>query len=176
MVLRLTFLSLIIALGACSDDSNLTPGESLEKSCRGEVIPNCRGYEYAIVRTASVTPDEVEVGDPIATVEVRFTIDACPDAPSPHTVAITAVDESRTRDGGATGSMAILDTFRDNSARDEDPAVGVFQGTIDNFFLDGLVAPRSDLTLVLEPRIDVCRGASVELPYRTGPMFVMPTP
>jgi hypothetical protein len=175
MTLRpLLLLSMIAAIAAC--DAELTQEESLAKSCSGEVIPNCRAHEYSIVRSAAVTPDEVEVGDPLATLDVRFEIDGCADAPSGHRVALIALDESRSRDGGVSGSMTTLDTFTDNSARDDDPTVGVFGGTISNFFLLGLVEERSDLVLIFEPRIDVCRGGSAELPYRTGPTYVMPTP
>jgi len=173
MVLRLTFLVVLLAGLGCGDE-DLTPEQSLEKSCAGEVIPNCRPFEYAIVREGSIAPDGIEVGDPLARVDVRFVIDVCPDASGVHAVALTALDEMGGRDAGMTGSMVTLDTFRDGSARDENPAEGIFEASVENVFLSELVRPEADLLLAFEPRIDVCRGGSVELPYRTGPAFERP--
>jgi hypothetical protein len=176
MVTRLHLALALLMASACGD-GELTPEESLSKSCAGEVIPNCRPYEYGIVREGSVAPDGVEVGDPLATVDVRFVIDGCSDAPMAHAVRLIAIDENAsTPDGGTTGRMTILDTFRDGSSRDDDPDIGVFEGTVENFFLTTLVEPMTDLTLTFEPQIDVCTGGTVDLSYRTGPAYEMSGP
>ncbi len=171
-------LALLVGSG-CNGGGDLTPEESLSKSCNGDVIPNCRPYEYAIVREASVSPDGVEVGDPLATIDVRFVIDACADAPMMHAVSLQAVDATGgagDSDAGPTGRMTTLDTFYDNSSRDDNMEVGVFEGSVQNFFLMALVNPNTDLVLTFEPRIDVCHGGSIELPYSTGPAYVVGGP
>ncbi len=174
MIARTTLSLALLATAACGD-GDLTPEESLDESCNGEVIPNCRPYEYAIVREASIGPENIEVGDPLATVDVRFEIDACADAPMAHAVALEAVDESGGGvDGGVTGRMTTLDTFYDDGPRDENPAEGVFEATVENVFLSELVSPETELILTFEPRIDVCRGGTVELSYRTGPAYEGP--
>ncbi|MFV1957470.1 MAG: hypothetical protein ACC669_08275, partial [bacterium] len=63
------------------------------------------------------------------------------------------------------GSVAPLATFRDGSPDDDDPATGVFRANVENFFLSTLVRAETDLVLAFEPRIDVCRGGSVQLGY-----------
>lgn len=163
-----------LALGGCGD-SEPTAEENLEKSCGGEIIPNCRPYEYAIVREAMVTPAEIEVGDPLARVQVRVVFDGCADAPSSHIISLRAIDETggMAIDGGPSGSIFPLTTLRDGGPEDMDEATGVIAADLENFFIAPVPA-RTDLLIRVEPRIDVCRGGLVDIPYRTGSTFEMP--
>lgn len=164
----------LLNLVACGD-SELTPEQSLEKSCNGEVIVNCRPYEYAIVREATVMPAEVEVGDPLARIDVRVVFDGCTGAPATHIISLRGIDEAGgdTSDGGTPGSIFPLTTLRDGSPEDMDDAPGVIAASVENFFIAPVPA-RTDLVIRVEPRIDVCRGGSVDVPYRTGATFEMP--
>ncbi|MBW2462249.1 MAG: hypothetical protein JRH11_11435 [Deltaproteobacteria bacterium] len=172
-VTALCLLNLLSVFGC--GDSELTPEQSLEKSCNGEIIVNCRPYEYAIVREATVMPTEVEVGDPLARIDVRVVYDGCADAPSTHIISLRGIDESGgdTSDGGTPGSVFPLTTLRDGSSDDMDDAPGVIATSVANFFIAPVPA-RAELVIQVEPRIDVCRGESVHVPYRTGATFEMP--
>ncbi len=173
VVAALCLLGALNLLGC--EDSELTPEQSLEKSCNGEIIVNCRPYEYAIVREATVMPPEVEVGDPLARIDVRVVFDGCADAPSTHIISLQGLDESGgdTSDGGTPGSIFPLTTLRDGSPDDMDDAPGVIVASVENFFIAPVPA-RTDLVIQVEPRIDVCRGGSVNVAYRTGATFEMP--
>jgi hypothetical protein len=160
-----------VCLGACG-------GDPIEQSCDGEALPSCRPFEYAIAESATADPGMLEVGDPLSEIVFHVTLRTCgAQAPDPHRVAVSAVSEGGPGglDGGAGGTRVTMlleladdgSTFGDPTAKD-----GVVDATVSTPFMSSLVSPNADIRLRFTPRSRSCSGEYVEIPYRTGDLWM----
>jgi len=154
-------------------------GSTFERSCRGEAVTDCLPHEYSIIDEASVTPQDVTVGDP--TERLRFTVrmSICPEVAVRHEVAVKL--QTITSDGG-TGSVLDLIRLADDGVTEGDEVAGdgVIDVEIANPFLGERIPERQDVRLSFQAvtRRDCTRGTCVGgtcrsepllIDYRTGP-------
>jgi len=162
-------LRIVVAGAALSSGCGDDP--PLERSCGGETVGNCRAYEYAVVTEASVTPDGISPGDPAVRAQVHVVLDTCGEqAPMPHRILVRGL-ASRVGlpDAGPSTMVFTLADLRDDGSTDGDAVAkdGIVDVTLDNPFFD--LPASTDVLLRFEPRIDLCSGEALEVPYRTGP-------
>ncbi len=145
----------------------------LERSCAGEAVGLCVAYEHAEVRAASLEPSELPIADFTRTARIRLELARCPMAPAPHVVDLAAiVPDPSPADGGSGVPVRVthLLTLEDGAGGDT-AGEGAIDVEVTNPLLPTLPA-ETDITLRFTPRstaVAGCTGASVEIPYRTGP-------
>lgn len=153
-------------------------GDKLDDSCSGDSFGTCDPYEYSVVTGVTIEPAEAMPGDPETPIEVRVEYESCgDDAPSPPRVQWKARTRRSSALDGASGGLALVDitTLRDDGTTfgDDEAGDGVIDATVFNPFGD--LPAESEVTLVFEPRIGSCEGASKEIIYRTGEEWEPPT-
>lgn len=167
----LAFL-LALAAAACGDD------DPLEESCSGERVAECAPYEYAVVRSATVEPAMIMVGDPTpeARAHVRVEYDSCGErAPGTHRIAMLARTEREgLPDAGASLMVITLEELRDDgdSFGDETARDGVVDVMVPNPFFD--LPENRTFDLRFEPRLGSCIGEALEIQYTTGDRWEPP--
>lgn len=163
-------------------------GSLLERSCRGETLatPSCLPYEYSIVREASITPSELQIGDPGSNALLTIVLGTCGTrAPQPHRVRLVARTQNPTSlsDAGSSTSLIDLNTEVRDDGEDGDAAANdgvIITEVINPFFAD--IPAETDLFVRFEPKAPVdcssgtcvggsCIGETLEVPYRTGESF-----
>lgn len=168
----LTSFLIVSAFASACDGGVPTPAEAFEKSCSGEAVLTCRPYQYAIVREATVTPNNVEVGDPLARLMIHVAYDSCDASPGRHVIGIRALTGSSVVDGGTGGSVLYLDEIHDDGMNGDAAADdGLVDVEVPSFFDVFGIPTDADLTLRFEPNLEDCTGGAFELPYHTGPMW-----
>ncbi|MFK8001378.1 MAG: hypothetical protein AB8H86_17415 [Polyangiales bacterium] len=173
---RLMWILACAVLGACST----TP--DFEVNCAGEVVTNCLPFEASIIESASVTPDAVVVDDLTERLAIRVQLSICPDSPRPHEVVL----ELRSGEGEGARLIELL-MLRDDGMTEGDSMAG--DGLIDVDLVNPLIGMRvpenEDVFLRFTARSPAdcssgtcrggtCRSDELEIPYRTGPRFMMP--
>lgn len=176
-----TLAPLLALLAACSSGS----GNLMVRSCNGHVVPNCLPFEYTAVRTASVQPAELPVGDLTVGAQIHVEVESCgTDAPGTLFVTVTAVTDDGTLapDGGPLlRDFHVLELRDDGMGGDAMAGDGVIFKNAPNPFDNRLIPGNTDILLRFEPqRTATCAGGSCtggtcagepfELNYRTGPL------
>ena len=134
------------------------------RSCRGEAVLECDGYEWAIATAATFSPSMVPITDPRVRPTVTVDLATCGEGtPSAPTVQIAAIFGAN--DAGEPGRVVSLGTPRAASAS----ATGR-EATIDNPLTPPL-PPDTDVILRFTPVVAGCDGEPIEIPYRTWPSF-----
>lgn len=165
---RLTPLCLALGLLGGCDQSNLG------QSCGGSEVLVCPPYEWAEIREASFTPDELPVGDFSMQAQIRVVLERCDDAPAAHEVGISALVPEPGADPDAGAEMLEvfnLVTLRDGADGDPVPDDGIIEVEITNPFNSGVPAER-DVQLRFEAISRApsgCGSGVLVIPYRTGP-------
>lgn len=163
---RLALVALaLVALVGCDD------GE-FGQSCGGAPVLVCPAYEWATIEDASLTPDELTLGDVSARARVQVTMRRCDQAPAIHDVAVSLLvpEDGAMPDGGAP----MLEVFNVVTVRNDeegDEAVGgdAIDVEIVNPFNSTLPAQRSAmLRFEAISRASGCGSGTFEIPYRTG--------
>ncbi len=164
-------------------------GSDLEESCAGELIPNCLPYEYSVITGATISPEAVELDNPMAAVDFRVTFDKCDAAPFPHEIIVRAISETGMIDemGEPIVSIVNLTTLLDDGESNGDPVAqdGVIEASVPNVFVGPRLSAREEITVRFDSRAPAncttgtclggtCRGPSFEMPYRIGARFVPP--
>lgn len=156
---RLSLAVLASLLFACD------PGTNAARSCGGAYVLECRPYEWTSVESASFT-EEVPLGDPRVRPRVQVTLSTCgattPATPEVQILAIIGLDDA----GNPTRVLPIT-TVRADSATST-----TIDLTIDNPFPLSSVPPDEDILLRFVPVVAGCDGEALEIPYRTGPLFM----
>ena len=149
-----------------------TPEQAFAQSCSGQVLRVCRAHEYAIVREASISPDNVAVDDPFARIQVHVAYDRCADAPGPHSISLRGLAEAvGSGDAGVPETIYPLVEIIDNGANGDAVAEdGVIDVDLPNFIVAPL-PPGTALRIRFEPHYDICKGGVLELPYTSGPAW-----
>lgn len=130
-------------------------------------------YEHAEVSAASLEPSELTIADFTLTAHIRVELARCPMAPAPHDVLLAAiVPDPSPADGGSGAPVRVTDllTLEDGAGGDT-AGEGVIDVEVTNPLLPTLPA-ETDILLRFTPRstaVAGCTGASLEIPYRTGP-------
>lgn len=171
-----------MALVGCDDG-----GAPLERSCRGQAVPNCLPYEYSVVTEASLSPSGVMIDDPTAMVDVRVRLSNCgEDTPLGHEVAVRALAPSSSglTDAGPRDSVFDLLSVRDDGETYGDTVAkdGLIEVTVPNPFVGPEALVNQDLVLRFMPAAPAqcsggaciggtCQGEVLEVPYRTGGRF-----
>ncbi|NOY90468.1 MAG: hypothetical protein GXP55_04600 [Deltaproteobacteria bacterium] len=174
----------LMALSACSGSS-----EPMTRSCNGRAVESCLPYEYSAVRSATLEPSGLDVGDLLTRAQVHVELESCgADAPGTLVVSVTAIARTRDplADGGiGEGHFPLLE-LRDNGMNGDAVAGdGVIDKGTPNPFDNRLLPANTDLVLRFEPqRTPTCSGGSCtggtcagevfELPYRTGSLAPPP--
>lgn len=146
----------------------------MTRSCRGEYVVECRPYTYAMITSASLTPERITLNDAsmMATVHVDFTECAMVPSTTPLTVEISAFiagSVSEPDDAGTSNARVIpLGTVGPAA-----PGATSIDVTIPNPFFAHVPAD-TDILLQFAPIVDGCQGDLVSVPYHTGVM--PPTP
>ena len=128
---------LMLSLAACSSS------EPFERSCNGKTVPNCLPYELSIIESASLSPEEVTIEDPLMMVDVRVQLMRCEMLDRAHEVTI----EMR---AGTEEMPRILDlvTVRDDGMDGDAVAMdGLIEKTIENPFFGAEIPANSDVFL-----------------------------
>ncbi len=156
--------SCLIALIAIGCD---TP--PLSASCAGQRVMLCGPYEYSEVRAASLEPSELVIADFSMRAQIHVELARCDAAPADHSVDLSAIVPAADA-GGAVQVMSLL-TLRDGMDGDPVPGDGIIDVDVANPFI-ATVPAQSDVMLRFTSRSTApagCTGASLEVPYRTGP-------
>ncbi len=162
-------------VGACAAGALLAwgcGGEPLEESCDGERVRGCDPYAYAVVRSATVEPAMIRVGDPTpeGRAHVRVEYDSCgADAPGAHRIAMLArTSRAGLSDGGESLMVIALEELRDDGSTfgDDTARDGVVDVTVPNPFFELPESRTFDLRF--EPRLGSCVGEAAEIEYTTG--------
>ncbi|HEY8429203.1 MAG TPA: hypothetical protein VIL20_12540 [Sandaracinaceae bacterium] len=151
----------------------------LDRSCAGESVGLCAPFEYAVVTSASMEPNELPVADFSRTAHIRVEFARCESAPAPHVIDLLAiVPDEDPPDAGGTGDpvrVTNLLTLRDGADGDVQAGDGVIDVEVANPLLN-TIPTESDITLRFTPRSTApagCTGGSFDVPYRTGPARTM---
>ncbi len=168
-------LALLAILAAGCD------GSPQAQSCGGAEVGLCAPFEYSAITAATIEPDELPVADFSMSATIHVELTRCAMAPAPHVVDLVAIVPNEDPPDGSTGEpvrVTSLLTLRDGAAGDPTPDDGVIDVEVPNPLLN-TIPPDTDITLRFTPRSTApagCTGASVDVPYHTGPLRPMPDP
>lgn len=163
----------VVALAAC--DQPLT----LSDSCSGGHSGNCPPYAFAEVAGASLQPAALRPGQLAATAHVHVDLRTCGAMGPVHTVRIIAhASTSSPVDDAGPGdtSYMVAEVSDDGSNGDAMANDGVIDANIGNPFT-AVVPGSATLTLTFQAHAaPFCDGASLDVPYMTGPTYVVMGP
>lgn len=181
---RLALLLLTFA-AACSSG-----GSDQARSCGGSAVPNCLPYEYTSVRSASIEPADLMVGQLVGRATFHVEVDTCgDDAPGELIVAVTAVASGTDplSDGGTVDRRFPLIELRDDGVgADMVAGDGIIDKSTPNPFDNRELPPNTELRIEFAPQRTAscsggsctggtCSGDAFMLTYRTGSLAPPPT-
>jgi len=181
----LLLLVALLALSACSSGS----GDPLKRSCNGRAVSSCLPFEYTAVRSATLEPSGLDVGDLLTRARVHLELETCgADAPGTLVVTVTAVttaDDPFSDGGRGEGHFPLLELRDDGMNGDAVAGDDVIDKGVPNPFDNRLLPPNTELILRFEPQRTAtcsggsctggtCAGTAFELPYRTGVLVPRP--
>lgn len=182
--MRLLFALALMPLAACSSD----PGDPLTRSCAGHVVPSCLPFEYTSVRTASIEPPQLRVGDLTARATVHLEVDGCEEAPGNLMVSVAGVGSGRDglTDASIEAFYPLLELSDDGLGADAIAGDGIIDKSTPNPFDNRAIPPNSELVVRFKPQRagscsggtcigGTCAGGIFELPYRTGSLAPPPS-
>ena len=176
--MRLAVLS-VVSILAASLASSCAGDLTLAGSCGGDHSTTCEPYAYAEVAAATFEPAGLQPGQLAATARVHVQLRQCASMAPQHSVRIVAraVATTGLEDGGADSTFMVAEVSDDGTNGDATAGDGVIDYVLGNPFT--AAAPASTaLTLTFIPHAGAhCDGASLDVPYTTGPAYVIsPTP
>ncbi|MEM9074490.1 MAG: hypothetical protein AAGE52_38705 [Myxococcota bacterium] len=157
-------------------------GDEFTRSCNGRAVPNCLPFEFSVIESASVEPEEVMVDDPTATVELRIQMMRCPDLDRNHEVTV----QIRTMDEESPSIFDLLTVRDDGQDGDTMAGDGLIEKTLENPFFGPQIPADTEVFLRVQARAPAdcsgpmciggtCRSELFEAPYRIGRRFIPPS-